>query len=79
MGDGTGHDAALWSQLGGMGVLGVLVPEDQGGFGGTEVDLVLLLEELGKAATPGPVIEHAAVVAPALAGTGSPTASPTAR
>jgi len=67
--DGTGHDAALWAHLGGMGVLGVLVPEDEGGFGGTEVDLVLLLEELGKAAAPGPVIEHAAVVAPALVGT----------
>ena len=67
--DGTGHDAALWSHLGEMGVLGVLAPEDEGGFDGTEVDLVLLLEELGKAAAPGPVIEHAAVVAPALAGT----------
>jgi alkylation response protein AidB-like acyl-CoA dehydrogenase len=66
--DGTGHDAALWSRLGEMGVLGVLVPEDQGGFGGTDVDLVLLLEELGKAAAPGPIVEHAAVVAPALAG-----------
>ena len=77
--EGTGHDAALWSRLGEMGVLGVLVPEDQGGFGGTDVDLVLLLEELGKAAAPGPIVEHAAVVAPALAGhrtvrrLGSPT------
>ena len=52
--EGTGHDAALWSRLGEMGVLGVLVPEEQGGFGGTDVDLVLLLEELGKAAAPGP-------------------------
>jgi alkylation response protein AidB-like acyl-CoA dehydrogenase len=67
--EGTGHDAALWSHLGEMGVLGVLVPEDQGGFGGTDVDLVLLLEELGKAAAPGPIVEHAAVVAPTLVGT----------
>jgi alkylation response protein AidB-like acyl-CoA dehydrogenase len=52
-----------------MGVLGVLVPEADGGFGGSDVDLVLLLEELGKAAVPGPVLEHAAVVAPALVGT----------
>ena len=65
---GSGHDPELWAHLGGMGVLGVLVPEDQGGFGGTEVDLVLLLEELGKAAAPGPIVEHAAVVAPALTG-----------
>ena len=30
---------------------------------------MLLLEELGKAAAPGPIVEHVAVVAPALAGT----------
>ena len=61
-GEGNGHDAALWAHLGEMGVLGVLVPEDDGGFGGTDVDLVLLLQELGKAATPGPIVEHAAVI-----------------
>jgi alkylation response protein AidB-like acyl-CoA dehydrogenase len=66
---GRGHDTELWSHLASMGVLGVLVPEAMGGFGGTDVDLVLLLEELGRAAAPGPVLEHAGVVAPALAGT----------
>jgi alkylation response protein AidB-like acyl-CoA dehydrogenase len=64
--DGTGHDAALWDHLADMGVFGMLVPEADGGLGGTEVDLVLLLEELGRAAAPGPVFETAAVVAPAL-------------
>jgi alkylation response protein AidB-like acyl-CoA dehydrogenase len=49
-----------------MGVFGMLVPEVDGGLGGTEVDLVLLLEELGRSAAPGPVLETAAVVAPAL-------------
>ena len=65
--DGSGHDPALWAQLAEMGVLSMLVPESAGGMGGTEVDLVLLLEELGRAAVPGPVLETAAVVAPALA------------
>jgi alkylation response protein AidB-like acyl-CoA dehydrogenase len=64
--DGSGHDAALWDHLAEMGVFGMLVAEDAGGLGGTEVDLVLLLEELGRAAVPGPVLETAAVVAPAL-------------
>jgi alkylation response protein AidB-like acyl-CoA dehydrogenase len=64
--DGAGHDVALWSRLAEMGVFGMLVAEAAGGLGGTEVDLVLLLEELGRAAVPGPVIETAAVVAPAL-------------
>lgn len=64
--DGSGHSPALWAQLAEMGVLSMLVGEDAGGMGGTEVDLVLLLEELGRAAVPGPVIETMAVVAPAL-------------
>ena len=64
--DGTGHDVALWNHLAEMGVFGMLVPAAVGGMGGTEVDLVLLLEELGRAAAPGPVLETAAVVAPAL-------------
>jgi len=63
---GTGHDVALWNHLAEMGVFGMLVSESAGGLGGTEVDLVLLLEELGRAAVPGPVLETAAVVAPVL-------------
>jgi alkylation response protein AidB-like acyl-CoA dehydrogenase len=64
--DGAGHDFTLWNHLAEMGVFGMLVAEAAGGLGGTEVDLVLLLEELGRAAVPGPVLETAAVVAPAL-------------
>ena len=64
--DGAGHDVSLWKHLAEMGVFGMLVPEAAGGLGATEVDLVLLLEELGRAAAPGPVFETAAVVAPAL-------------
>ena len=64
--DGAGHDFALWNHLAEMGVFGMLVPEAAGGLGGTEIDLVLLLEELGRAAVPGPAFETAAVVAPAL-------------
>ena len=54
--DGAGHDFTLWNHLAEMGVFGMLVPEAAGGLGGTEVDLVLLLEELGRAAAPGPVL-----------------------
>jgi alkylation response protein AidB-like acyl-CoA dehydrogenase len=51
-----------------MGVLGLLAPEAAGGLGLTEVDLVLILEECGRAAVPGPLVEHAAVAVPTLAG-----------
>jgi alkylation response protein AidB-like acyl-CoA dehydrogenase len=64
--DGTGHSAAVWQLLDDMGVLSVLVDHAAGGLGGSEVDAVLLWQELGRAAVPGPVIEHSAVVAPLL-------------
>jgi alkylation response protein AidB-like acyl-CoA dehydrogenase len=64
--DGTGHAPELWAHLADIGVFGMLVREADGGMGGSEVDLVLLLEELGRAAVPGPVLETLAVVAPAL-------------
>jgi alkylation response protein AidB-like acyl-CoA dehydrogenase len=58
--------SGLWARLGEMGVLGVLAPEARGGFGGDALDLVLLLEETGRAALPEPVVEHAAVALPLL-------------
>ena len=58
--------SGLWPRLGEMGVLGVLVPEAQGGFGGDLLDLVLLLEETGRAALPEPIVEHAAIALPLL-------------
>jgi len=64
--DERGHSAALWSQLAELGVPGALVPEAQGGMGLDERDLVLLLEEVGRAALPGPVAACAAVAAPLL-------------
>ena len=67
--DGTGHAADVWMKLGETGVLGMLLPESDGGMGADEIDLVSLLTELGRAGVPGPVLEHAAVAAPALAGT----------
>ena len=66
---GTGHDPALWSQLGDMGVLSMMLPEADGGLGGDFVDTVLLVEELGRAAVPGPVFETMTVGALALSGT----------
>ncbi|MFP5256393.1 MAG: acyl-CoA dehydrogenase family protein [Acidimicrobiia bacterium] len=59
-------DRAVWDDLAGMGVLSVLVPEDQGGLGLDETFLVPLLEACGRAALPHPVVETAMVAAPLL-------------
>ena len=63
-----GRSGAVWDRLGEMGVLAVLAPEAAGGLGMTMLDLVLPLEECGRAALPEPVVEHAAVAAPLVTG-----------
>ena len=66
---GKGHDPLLWARLAEMGVLAMMIPETSGGLGGNYLDTVLLLEELGRAAVPGPVLETMTVGAIALSGT----------
>ena len=66
---GAGHDDALWARLADMGVLSMMLPEADGGMGGDFVDTILLVEELGRAAVPGPVLETMTVAALALRGT----------
>ena len=53
-----------------MGVVGLTAPEDHGGLGLSELDLVLLLEEAGRAALPEPLLETTGLAAPLLARTG---------
>ena len=61
-----GHDAEHWSELGAMGLLGLLVPEDHGGMGMTDVEAVLVLEQAGYAGVPEPLLD-AIVAGPLLA------------
>ncbi len=49
-----------------MGVVGITVPEEHGGMGLGLVDLVLLLEEAGRAGMPEPLVETAALGVPVL-------------
>lgn len=51
----------LWSKLAEMGVVGLTAPESRGGLGLGPLDLVLILEETGRAAMPGPIVETTAV------------------
>jgi len=66
----TGRIEGLWARLADMGVLGLMAPEERGGLGMGEVDLVLLLEEAGRAAVPDPLLEHTAVAIPTLSDAG---------
>jgi alkylation response protein AidB-like acyl-CoA dehydrogenase len=66
----TGRSPAFWAKLAEIGVPGLLVPEAYGGLGMDERDLVLVLEETGRAALAEPVVATAAVGAPLLAALG---------
>src|SRR4051794_3620702 len=46
----------LWSELVALGWLGLHLPEDVGGSGYGLEELVVVVEELGRAVTPGPFV-----------------------
>ncbi|HYB42143.1 MAG TPA: acyl-CoA dehydrogenase family protein [Candidatus Methylomirabilis sp.] len=54
MGDARGFGDALWGEMAKLGWLGLPFPEEYGGAGLGLVELSLILEELGRAAYPGP-------------------------
>ncbi|MGV9678927.1 acyl-CoA dehydrogenase family protein [Nocardia sp. NPDC003482] len=56
---------ALIRQLAGAGALGLAVADEYGGMGAEPIDLVVAVQEFGRAAVPGPLVETAAVI-PAL-------------
>lgn len=60
-------DRAVWGRLGSeLGVLGLSVPESDGGAGGTLVDQAVAVEELGAALACGPVFGTVFLAIPAL-------------
>ncbi|MEU5519991.1 acyl-CoA dehydrogenase family protein [Streptomyces sp. NPDC047860] len=63
----TPHDLSLWKALtDGMGLAGLLVPEDRGGQGATHREAAVVLEELGRAVAPVPYLTSAVVATEAL-------------
>ncbi|MEN4398481.1 acyl-CoA dehydrogenase family protein [Mycolicibacterium conceptionense] len=60
-------DPKVWARLGSeLGVLGLAVPETDGGAGGTLVDQAVAVEELGAALACGPVFGTVLLAIPAL-------------
>jgi alkylation response protein AidB-like acyl-CoA dehydrogenase len=50
----TGAPPELWSTVAGLGWLGILIPPEYGGSGGSFLDAAVLYQELGKGPLPGP-------------------------
>ena len=49
-----GYDPKLWQQVIELGWTGLLFPEEYGGYGGQFMDLVIIMEEMGKMVFPSP-------------------------
>ncbi len=50
----TAYDEKLWAKLVEQGYTGIIFPEEFGGVGLGKVELILLMEEAGRALVPGP-------------------------
>lgn len=65
-----GRDVALWERMAGdLGLQGLTVPEAYGGAGLGQVELSIVMEELGAALTPSPYLASAVLAATALLAT----------
>jgi alkylation response protein AidB-like acyl-CoA dehydrogenase len=74
-GGDTAPGQALWKRLADQGVTALVAPEDDGGLGGTLVDLAVAFEVLGHELAVGPWIESAAL-APQVDGSMVTAAAP---
>ncbi|TME17816.1 MAG: acyl-CoA dehydrogenase, partial [Chloroflexi bacterium] len=64
------YDPALWKKIAAQGWTALGIPEQYGGFG-SFLDLVVVLEEMGRYLVPGPYYETMAMAVPALLEAGS--------
>src|SRR4029453_8320781 len=71
MADDTAHATELWKKIAELGWLGIIVPEEFGGSGGTFLDLGGIVEEAGKSLLPGPFFATALLGSTAILAGGS--------
>ncbi len=56
MEDDSAHATELWKKAAELGWMGILIPEGHGGIGGSFLDLVVVMEEMGRSLMPGPFL-----------------------
>lgn len=71
MAEPAGVTDELWGKLSEQGWLGIIYPEEDGGSGLGLVDLVVLMEEMGRAVMPGPFFSTVLLGGAAIAEAGS--------
>ena len=68
----SAYDAALWSKLADQGYTGIIFPEEYAGVGLGKVELMLLMEEEGRALLPGPFFSTVVLAGSVLDAVGTP-------
>jgi alkylation response protein AidB-like acyl-CoA dehydrogenase len=71
MEDDRGFRDEQWKKMAELGWLGLILPEEHGGAGGDFVDMVVVLEEMGRVVLPGPFFSTAILGGVALQEGGS--------
>jgi alkylation response protein AidB-like acyl-CoA dehydrogenase len=66
-----GYSPDLWREMAGLGWLGITLPEEYGGTGGTFLDLLPIYEEMGRFLVPSPHLDTVAVAGDAILNAGS--------
>ena len=67
MGDGAAHSPAVWNELAGLGVLGLLTPEADGGLNGGAFETLVVAQALGRSLVVEPFLGSAVVATRAIA------------
>lgn len=67
----SGLSADIWAEMAGLGIIGAMFSEDQGGFGGAGFDLAVVFEELGRAGVVEPFLDTAVLGGGLIAALGS--------
>jgi alkylation response protein AidB-like acyl-CoA dehydrogenase len=68
----TAYDPALWNKMVEQGYTGIVFPEEYGGVGLGKVELILLMEEAGRALLPGPLFSTVALAGSVLNAVATP-------
>jgi len=70
-----GYDASVWEQMGSqLGLQGLAIPEEYGGSGYSYVELIVVLEEMGRALLAAPYFSTVALAANAILHSGDDAA-----
>lgn len=69
--NGQWHSSEIWERMSDLGWLGMTIPVEYGGGGGTLLDQLVLAEEMGRALLPGPFMTSDILCGQLLLNTGN--------